>query len=348
MMTITPLSSILPIGSATARGNKGRSQEQPFPGQGQLLKALVLESKGENRFVLDIGGTQLNAKSEAPLSTGQKLQLQVMTTSPQIELKIVTDTLNQFLGRSLTLIGKNIDLSSLFKAFQQHSPPPLETVTSSTRNVLETFYSQQQNTLDVKGGGVILKQLIDGLGLTLENLLAKGDKSGAMRTLKAALIEISQSFHSADRIADTTNKLLNTLELFQLAQLQTGSEKLFIFPLPLPFLEQGYLIVENNEKENTADNHEEGEGRFSLHLTMKELGNIQIDFLKNREELFIRFRVEHQEIADFVSEFREDLEQSITNIPLISISFSTDAPDPISDLIQQLVPEGRSIFTTKA
>jgi len=348
MMTITPLSSILPIGSATAQGNKGRSQEQPFPGQGQLLKALVLESKGENRFVLDIGGTELTARSEAPLSTGQKLQLQVMTTSPQIELKIVTDTLNQFLGRSLTLIGKNIDLSSLFKAFQQHSPPPLETVTSSTRNVLETFYSQQQNTLDAKSGGVILKQLIDGLGLTLENLLAKGDKSGAMRTLKAALIEISQSFHSADRIADSTNKLLNTLEIFQLAQLQTGSEKLFIFPLPLPFLEQGYLIVENNEKENTADNNEEGEGRFSLHLTMKELGNIQIDFLKNRDELFIRFRVEHQEIADFVSEFRGDLEQSITNIPHINISFSTDAPDPVSDLIQQLVPEGKSIFTAKA
>ncbi len=348
MTTITPLSSILPISSATAQGNKGQSQQQPFPGQGQLLKALVLEIKGSDRFVLDIGGTRLTAQSEAKLSIGQKLQLQVVKTTPQIELKIVADTLEHFLGRSLTLTDKNIDLSGLFKAFQQFSPSPLETINPATRNVLENFFSLQNSALESDAGGKILKQLIDNLGLTLENLLARGDKAGAVKGLKSALLDISQGFANAEKIADTTNKILTTLQFFQLAQVQTGAEKQFIFPLPLPFIEQGYLIVENKQRGNRPADQPENEGRFSLHLTMAELGNIHIDFLKNREELFIRFHTESQEKADFVSEFSEDLQDSITNTPSVKLSFSGDAPDPVSDLIRQLLPAGESMLNARA
>lgn len=347
MDTITPLTSIPHLGSSTSQG-RGRSQGQQTPSQGEFLKALVVEAKGDNRFVLDIGGTRQSVTSEATLSTGQSLRLQVVKTEPQIELKIVSSPLTQLQGRSLTLLGKNIDLASLFKGFQQHTPPPLETVSPISRSTLESFFSLQQNGVDGKNGGVILKQLIDNLGLNLEQLLARGDKNSAVHTLKAALLEIAHSFNTASNIAETTNKILTTLELFQLTQLQVAGNTQLIFPIPLPFIEQGYLIVDQDDKDSESSNSTMSESRFSLHLTVSDLGNLQIDFLQNMEGLFIRFRAGDQEKADFIETFSADLKKAITDIPLINISFSGDAPDPIHDLVRQLVPEGNSMLDTKA
>jgi hypothetical protein len=347
MDTITSLTSISPISSSTSQG-RGRNQNQQTPSHGQFLKALVLEVKGGDRFVLDIGGTLQTVRSEAALSPGQTLKLQVVKTEPQIELKIVSNPLDQLQGRSLTLLGKNIDLAGLFQGFQQHSPPPLETVSPTSRSVLESFFSMQQNGVEGKDGGAVLKHLIDSLGLNLEQLLARGDKNSAVLTLKSALLEIAHSFNTASNIAETTNKILATLELFQLTQLQIGNNTHLIFPLPLPFIEQGYLLIEQDDKKSEANNSARTENRFSLHLTVSDLGDLQIDFLQNMEGLFIRFRAGNQEKADFIEKFSADLKKAITDIPLISLSFSGDAPDPIHDLLRQLVPAGNSMFDTTA
>lgn len=346
MDTIKPLTSILPVGSATSQG-RGRSPNQQAPVSGQLLKAEVLEVRPENRFVLNIGGNRLTASSNASLTVGQNLQLQVVKTSPQIELKIISDTLNQFFGRSLTLIGKNIDLSSLFKAFQSYSPPPLDSLTPASKSVLEGFFTLQQSTLQNQDSGVVLKQLMDSLGLNLEQLLAKGDKNGAIHTLKAALLEIAHTFSSAETIAQTTSKILTNLELFQIIQLQVGSNDHFILPLPLPFIEQGYLVVERNGDDEKGEGAQANESRFSLHLTMSDIGNMSIDFLNNDEGLFIRFRAENQEKADFISQYTEELKAAISDVPLINITYSGDAPDPIHELVRQLVPKGSSMLDTK-
>ena len=346
MDTITPLSSILPVGSATSQG-RGRSHSQQFPAAGQILKAVVLEAHGDNRFVLDIGGNRLTANSEAKLVPGQILQLQVTKTEPQIELKIVTDTLNIFAGRSLTLLGKNIDLTALFAAVQSHSPPPLPLLTPTSRSVLEGFFSLQQNPLGEKDGGAILKRLIDSLGLDLERLLANGDKDAAVHTLKAALLEMAHSFSSAEHIAEATQKVLTTLELFQFAQLQTGSGSQLIFPLPLPFVEQGYLIIEQQQEGSASSASETGESRFSLHLTMSDLGNLCINFIHNAEGIFIRFHAESEEKAEFLTSHGEQLKEAITNVPYIGLAFSSDATDPLGDLIRSVVPRGSSMLDTK-
>ena len=248
MDNITPLTSIPPLGSATSQGRGRSSQGQQPPTQGEFLKALVIEAKGDNRFVLEIGGTRQSVRSEAVLSPGQSLRLQVVKTEPQIELKIVSTPLTQLQGRSLTLLGKNIDLASLFKEFQLQTPAPLETVSPTSRSTLESFFSLQQNGIDGKDGGVILKQLIENLGLNMEQLLARGDKNSAVHTLKAALLDIAHSFSTASSIAETTNKILTTLELFQLTQLQVAGNTQLIYPLPLPFIEQGYLIIEQGDQ----------------------------------------------------------------------------------------------------
>ncbi len=308
----------------------------------------MLEARTDNRFLIDIGGNRLLAQSEASLAPGQTLQLQVVATTPQIELKIVSDTLNQFLGRSLTLIGKNIDITALFQSLQQQTPARLANLTQTTRNVLDNYFSLQQTPLEGDESGAILKQLMDRLGLSFERLLARGDKEAASNTLKAALLEIGQSFKGADTVAEHTNRILGTLELFQLAQVHMDGDKQFLFPLPLPFVEQGFLLVENNGQQEGQGDYSEDEIRFSLHLTMSDLGHLRVDFHHTREGLYVRFHAESPEKTEFVSSHSEDLKAVISDVPLLSLTFATDAADPVVDLMRFIVPEGTSILDTKA
>jgi hypothetical protein len=135
--------------------------------------------------------------------------------------------------------------------------------------------------------------------------------------------------------------------LFQLAQLHNSGDRQFIFPLPLPFVEQGYLVIERDtDKESDKDDTRKN-NRFSLHLSMADLGNIQIDFLSIEETLYIRFRTDSQEKADFVAQFSEQLKEAITTIPQINLSFSADAPDPLTELMREIVPEGSTMLDTR-
>ena len=342
MDSINPLSPSSLIGSATSQGRGWNSQKQQLP-LGQLLKALVVEAEEGGRFILDIGGNRLTASSTATLSQGQALQLQVVKTEPLIELKIVRDsTPALFAGRSLTLLGKSIDLTSLLQTVRQLDPSVPGSLNPVSRGVLESFFTLQQNILDNKDGGSALKQIIDNLGLNLEHLLTKGDKNGATQTLKAALLELVYKYGRTE-IGESAGKLISTLELFQLTQLQAGTDTQHIFPLPLPFVEQGYLLIERDDQGSESGKKE----RFSLHLTMSDLANLRIDFLQNTGGLFIKFAADSKEKADFLAAFGEELKDSITAAPLIGLTFSGGASDPINDLIRRLVPEGRSMLDMK-
>lgn len=499
MDTISPLTQIQPVGSTTSQGG-GKGQPGYLPNQGQIINATVIESQPNNIFRLEIGSTQITAKSEGSFKPGQVLQLEVLKTSPQIELKVVTDNLNQSIGKSFTLLGKSIDISTLFSNIQQDPNFNLSNLSQGSRQTLTNFLNLQQNTLGThsetqnisqfaeklgttldqilvqgknnqdisaikatlsevavlvknlgdysklstelrdtlpvsqrqildtltqlaqlnsagknadaiinqlanhlgfdlgniatitqpsaavatlqnsifafihllkgdggggnppfeqgqsnsgnqsglanKDGGQLLKTLIDNLGLKLESLVAKGDTKAATKTLKAALLEIAQQFQSSKTIADTTNRMLTTLEAFQHAQLQLEGDKQLIFPIPVPFVEQGYLIVEDQAGKQEGDDSDNGLN-FSLHLTMKELGNIRVDFHNNSEGLYLRFNCDTTEKAEFVSEYQEDLKEAITTTPLLGLSFSDEAEDPASELIKRIMPKGSSMLNTK-
>ncbi len=345
MDIINPPSSIAFVGHATSQG-KGRGQGQLSPPLGQLLKALVVEARGDNRFILDIGGQRLTASSEAKLSVGQTLQLQVTKTEPTIELKIVAGTDNLLTGKSLALLGKNIDLGALFAAMKGLTPPPLTLHSPTSRATIEEFFSLQQSDLGDQGGAT-LKRLVDTLGINLEHLLARGDKDAASRTLKAALLEVIQVFSSAEDLAETTQKILTTLELFQLVQLQSGSPTQLIFPLPLPFVEQGYLLVDQEQPGEGDHGDKPWENRFSLHLTMSELGHLRIEFLRNQEGLFIRFFADSDDKARFLADYDGELKTAIADTPLLGLSFSSGASDPVQDLLRRVVPLGQSLLDTK-
>jgi hypothetical protein len=347
MVTITPLTSIAPVSSATSQtGRQNQGEYRPAPGK--IFDALVVEAHGKDRFLLDISGKKLTASTKAPLTPGQSLRLQVVQSTPQIELKIVTQAQDQFFGRSLTLLEKNIDLSSFYNLLNQQPSGDLASLSSPTRNILNLYsVLQQQNTSDIDDNGTVLKRLIDKLGLSLEQMLINQDKTGAADNLKAALLEIVNTFKNSETLAESTGKILNTIELFQLAQLYNSHDRQFILPLPLPFIEKGYLIVEYDEGKNANETDQRKYDRFSLYLTMSDLGNIQIDFLRMNDTLYLRFRTDSEEKSGFIQQFSEQLKETLSESSQVNISFSADAPDPVTDLLQRVITEDQSMVNTK-
>ncbi len=347
MNIITPLQSINLAGKTSPQvPTEARSPLQIQPGQ--LLKALVVEARTDNSILLKIGNNELVAKSEVPLKPGQQLQLQVTSTSPQLQLKIVGDTVNQFLGRSLTLVGNTIDIKALFQSLQQPSSL-FDSLSLNSKQALDSFFSLQQTNLASGNGGNVVKQMIDNLGLSFENAIARGDTGKAALTLKASLIEILSSFAKGSQPSENANRLLSTVEFFQLAQLHADSSQQFIFPLPLSFLEQGFLLIDRNtDDEQGNGDYDNQEYRFSLHIKMTELGNMQIDFFHSTEGLFIRFHTDSKEKAEFISSFSDQLKEAITDTPILGLSFATDAEDPATELARLIVPEGKSVLNTTA
>lgn len=347
MNTIVPTQAIPSLGRIDTQPGRP-AQAIPLPEPGQLLKALVLEAQTDNRFLLQIGDNRLVARSQVALQPGQTLNLQLVSTSPQIQLRIVNDALQQLLGRSLTLIGNNVDIGNLFSLLQQPQTL-LDSLSLHSRQALESFFNLQQTPLTEGNGGETLKQLVDRLGLAFENHLARGDGDRAATSLKAALLEVLSSFTGDSRIHDSAAKPLATLEFFQLAQLHSQSSQQFILPLPLSFIEQGFLLVEQRQDEGGGKGkYGEQEYRFSLHLKMSDIGNLRIDFLHSSDGLLIRFHADSQEKADFIAAFSDDLKRAISEAPVLGISFAADATDPVAELIRQIVPEGRSVLDTTA
>ncbi len=232
-----------------------------------------------------------------------------------------------------------------FHSIQSTSSSLFNNLSTVSRHTLESYLNFDQSGLTGKDGGNILKHLVDRLGLSFEAFLARGDKGNAQTTLKSALFELAQVFKGAEEVTNNTTKLLSTIELYQLAQLQLDKDDLFIFPLPVPFLEKGYLIVEGFKKNSPSE--DEDVLNFSLHLSLTELGNLRIDFLNNPEGMLIKISSDSQEKLDFIEQYQNDLLQNLQESNILGLSFSTENVDPATDLLKRLLPEGESIVNTK-
>ncbi len=347
MDSITPISASPSTGHTTSQG-RGGQPEQNLPSWGQILKGIIVANKGDSRFTLRINEQLINVRSALALKTGDTIQLQVTKTTPQLEFTLLSDTLGQFTRQSITAIGKPVDLSGLFTALQ-NNPDSFGSLTYSSKAILQTFFSLQQNflTSPAQEQGKIFKQLTENLGLNLEKFLFAKNWQETTHTLKNALLELVNSTKPGDA-QSAGQKLLTTLELFQLSQLHTANDSQIIFPLPFSFVEQGYLVFERKQQGSDDKSGNEPERRFSLHLTMSAVGNIQVDFMQYDSALKIMIRTSSSEISDFFKLYKDELEKKISQFSPVEIFFKEQATDPIRQLIDQLIPQGQSILNTTA
>lgn len=541
MKTISPLTLVnRPVPVSGAQGGPAPSpvaagSELPSFSPGQTLRALVVADNTANQYTLEAGGSRFLVQSRNPLSPGQSLDLQVLSTEPKIELQITSDATSRFLSRSLASTGGSQGLSQFFNLLQQTSPSQLPNLSGSSLQALQQFALMQQqnvpgaetgpvqpgvtgqtppatdygpkllqqiftqlgvqmeglfateqdqavlssvktalqdialllqgqgqlsqaalaqvdqlsasgkqlfeifsflqqnstagqgvkdaalnqlfqqlqlqpgnfltandaanalNTLksslaefalffkapegllqlfstnslqsglltgaqaeailflqggaggSANSGGENLQQLVGKLGLNLESLLAAGNKEEAVKTVKFALMELVQNFTGRGELAESGKLALSTLEFFQLAQLQTARQDALVVPIPLPFLDQGYLVVEDYKDQSAKD----GQGRempkhFSLLLKLAPLGNLKIDFLSSDENMYIRFYCQSKEVSDFLAGFKEELENALTGTTVRGVSFSQNSEDPLSAVLKKGMTGEDSFVDTKA
>ncbi|MDO3378019.1 hypothetical protein [Geoalkalibacter halelectricus] len=141
---------------------------------------------------------------------------------------------------------------------------------------------------------------------------------------------------------------LQHLEFWQMCRARMAEIGADFLPLPLGFLDQGYLLARRHdaarEQQDAADQQA---WSLSLYLELEGLGRLQIDCLYQEKGLFVRFACRDGQIAAFLAEGREDLTQALGAELLRSATFSGDAETPEKALIRSLIPTETRIVNAR-
>ncbi len=532
MKTLVPLSIInSSIGQPSQVGHGATAQKADanrlaqFP-QGQILRAVVVSAESNNQFTLEAGGSRILVQTKAPLTTGQTINLQVVSSGTKPELQIVQDPVTQYFGRSIASTANNLDFTSFFnqlnkagqgqlanlsdaslknleqfshlqkqvtslansgpQVFNQNefgqkllseifsqlkeqfvNPSPSSTqqstqsafksalqditllfqskaqVSAAAQTQIDNLAPAKQQLVDIlsllqlssksespsdklvnslfqtlqphpgsfanssnflnslnnlqsglsdlifllKGPDAILQfvseqgfstglltksqveailssatnsaspninageqlqKLLQSLGLNFEGKLAAGDVEGATRTVKSAVIELLQNLMGSTKLSESGTQTLKTIEFYQLMQLHLERQDTLILPLPLPFLEQGYLVIEDYQDQLTGkDDQKETLTHFSLYLKLAPIGDIKIDFLYSGEGVYLRFNSDSKQVSDFLADHKTELGESISNSVVQSVSFGENSEDPLTAILQKSRAGETSFFDTK-
>lgn len=217
--------------------------------------------------------------------------------------------------------------------------------------------------------GMILQQLIGGLGLDMEKLLAQGDIDGASKGLKFQLLrqvqeaqsnvqgEMQQALATGEggeesgllRQIGESHQALQSLNFLQVLQANLDKQGMLILPLPLPFLEQGYMLMEEHGKEGEKKDGGEDASRFSVLMRLSSLGNVRVDFLQTKEDIYIRFHTESNEISQLFRQFQQELRTGLHPLKVQGLSYASEpAGDPLAVLLQKCEGEGTtSLFRAR-
>ncbi len=314
---------------------KNQEGQQQSLFKGQILEGLVSRKTNEGKFVLNLGGKQFIASTKIPLQPGQRLNVQVVSTSPQITLKTLSDSLTQNIGKSLHLLDHQSNFLPLLQSLSQKiKESPL--ISSGAKNILNLF----TQILGQKSPEMIhqdqLKVIMQRTGMDFEQLLVNGDRKQAFSTLKSALFEIISKFGGNEKIMEEAGQLIKTIELYQTLNLRMHNDSLFLFPLPLPFLDQGFFIINPDQDDLNGQERADLGKKYSLHLKLKGLGNLQIDIYQKKDTVSLQFFAQDAERAGFLKELENELNEWLTALQLKSVSFLTGAEDPIKHLMTKL------------
>jgi hypothetical protein len=226
--------------------------------------------------------------------------------------------------------------------------PPLahlaEQLSPSSRGTLQAFQAVLADP-ELAFDGAQFRQLLHHLGLHLEGRLAAGQGEEAGETLKSALLDLRHALQQEGGKSTRVEHLLQNLELHQLFNLRLAQDGALIWPLPLPFLDQGYLVVEERQQQRSGE--QEPPWQLALHLSLQALGDLRIEFLREPQGLFLRFVCAGQEQADFCAGFADELRRQITSIPLAGLSFAQGAEAPAKDLIRRVLGAGEGVLDAR-
>lgn len=329
--------TVLPV-NETGQIKPQPNSEQPTWRPGQILEATVTSLK-DDQVVLEMNGRQVMAQSRLGLQEGQKLLLHVTATSPQVQMQTLGLNSANPQGAMLQLLATGWDLSALLRQFQTRGEAEKTPLFETIRNALNTF----MGGLDEPGekvDGSVLATLLRSLGVAH---LKHGEATINLRQVLKQMT--GDVVDSEGRLSDIAGDLLQGLDMTHQFNLQLLPEGALLLPLPLPFLKQGYLFLENTDEGSNGQT--ESPNKLSLFLNLEKLGEIRIDMLWDMEELLIKFTCEKTQASLELSESGEDLRQALQFRPPREILFTTGKPHPEEELMERLTGDLRGLINTR-
>jgi hypothetical protein len=325
------ISLLSPIQILSSPGSAPANQVPPL-NPGEILEGTILDQKEPDRFFIRIKGQDLWVQSQVPLPAGGKIPLKVETVSPQVLLKLLPArgegepaALGQFkrilgegdslgnLAEKITALGKTSlepfspevqkAFGDLKAALAQYAPPFLTDPQTLREKVSQSglFWERRLQELFQKRGETdsfqVSRQDLKGLLLKLRSLLP--DASSLEGGNVMALPKAEESLQALETY-------LQKIEAYQLLNQRYGeaSEKwLLLLPLwfgqELQFLE---LSMSFSREEGAFAAEEQTSLLFLLNLP--ETGNIKIEVVIRRKDLFCRI---HLAAPDFHGEIQRNL-----------------------------------------
>ncbi len=247
--------------------------------------------------------------------------------------------------------GQNL-INQLTPLLRESTAGPLTQPLQQLLSILVEFGDTSAPPQSVQVGGQQLQEIVERLGINMDQLLADNGREKAVQTLKHALIELSQQLPPGDKSSAQADQIVKSIELYHLLQVRLAGEALLFMPLPFSFLDQGYLLVDadsaKNESKEDRASADKLEHHVELHLQLEGLGYLQIDFQKNTDGITLKFLAEDTERAKFLAGFRNELETWLTAAQLESVQFLTGAQEPVKALLKKIMAGATGIIDTNA
>lgn len=338
---MNPINPILTVRTVLPAANVLTTTEDRQYGlqAGQFVHATVAEG-GQNSVLLDINQQRLQARTEIPLHTGQRLRLLIEKTSPHLRLRPVKDSLVERLTHAIHLLEEKWDFPGLLSRLAAKGETGHETLVR-----LLTFFNGISSALDESPCGKTLRTLVSKMGLTLEAELGHEGNRVEPDNLKSALLSARKQLPEQEtELSETLDRLQQKIELFQLCNLRLARQDAVLIPLPLPFLESGYMIFENGGEGKAA---ETGHRKLSLFLSLKKLGDLRIDLLHEGDGLFLRFTCSSRQMADFLAGSEGELRSMLTGLPLYGASYCCGVENFANDLIRRVLSDEQDLLDTR-
>jgi len=315
-----------------------------------ILKATIVEQTATGKTILEMGGARFQITGELAGKAGQDVLLRVepgkseLTFTPLAPANSTGKTANKPAGPPVVLTNtQSSALSPLLKAVQQLIPQGMTQLAAAQQSTVQSLAAFHPENLMGQEAGKDLQGNVQRIGMNMEALLARNKGAPAKASLKAALLEITSTAQKSEELAVSAKNILSTLEMYQVAQLKLQGDFL-LFPLPFSFLENGFLLVDNSPENETTAKEKKQNKQFSIHLTMTELGNMEVRYYESKEGARIRFLFDSEEKAAFAASFQDELKELLSDVQLLGISFTGGAQSPERELLGRMEKGERPIF----
>jgi len=174
----------------------------------------------------------------------------------------------------------------------------------------------------------------------MERFLAQGKTQEAADTLKFALLELTNQ-KPAPSLQQAVDDVLSTIQFSQLVQMRLGAESIFFMPLPFPFLQSGFLLIDHKHKDDTENDQQKKRAQSStnvqLFLQLEGLGSLNITIHQEENNIALTFHTQDSSRAGFISEHKDELKNMLTTGTLYSAHFLVGAKEPVKILIEKML-----------